>query len=268
MHAWEAIQKTVDYIEDHLGEEIEIETLAQIAALSPFYFQRLFLRLVKKPLREYIRLRRLAAASALLSGANQAADPLIRTKNMRILDVALETGFASHESFTRAFREAYGLTPEQFRAHPPPLNQFDKPDLLLGYTMVEEGVPLISEGLVLEYNRRTLAAPVRFLGFTGFAGAEVAPGAADDRFALWELPARDYIICGFEAENFEQLTTVAINKAVKYTGPWLERHGLSQELYSPEVYYDSSPAGSYMELWIPFIERAGPPRKITHRACL
>ena len=60
MHAWEQIQETIDFIEDHLTEEIEIEKLAGMAALSPFYFQRLFSRLVKKPVAEYIRLRRMA----------------------------------------------------------------------------------------------------------------------------------------------------------------------------------------------------------------
>ena len=42
MHAWESIQASVDYIEQHLNEDLKIETLANIASLSPFYFQRLF----------------------------------------------------------------------------------------------------------------------------------------------------------------------------------------------------------------------------------
>lgn len=301
MHAWEAIQKTLDYIEQHLDEEIDLGTLAQIANLSPFYFQRLFARLVKKPPREYIRLRQLAAACTLLAN-----------KGTRILDVALQCGFGSHQAFTRAFKNAYGITPEQYRATKPALNQFDKPDLLLNYVAIDEGVPLISEGIVLEYNRRTLEQPVTFAGFEGFvpiegqmplgeatgidvpgeiwakfhqekhllprlpggrelgvaymgnapegsftyfAGAEALPDAATTGFATWDLPAREYIVCGFEAENFMELTTAALNKAVKYSGSWLERHGLSMEVYSPEVYYDSSPAGSYMELWMPFIEK-------------
>lgn len=298
MHAWEAIQKSVDYIEDHLAEEMAMDALAETAALSPFYFQRLFSRLVQKPVREYIRLRRLAKASRLLPD-----------KQQRILDVALDSGFGSHEGFTRAFKEAYGETPEQYRQNPRALNQFDKPDLLLGYVMVDEGVPLISDGLVLEFNRRVLDAPLHFLGvsgyvpienqmplgkatgvdipgevwnrfhrekkdipripggrevgvaylgdapeghFTYYTGAEVAPDAKDERFTPWQLPAREYIMCGFEAEDFEQLTTVALNKAVTYSGTWLEKHGYSMEAYSPEIYYDSSPQGYYMELWMPY----------------
>lgn len=297
MHAWEAIQKTLDYIEAHIGEELGLEQLAQLAALSPFYYQRLFSRLVKKPVREYIKLRRLAHAGKMLAHSRQ-----------RILDIALEYGFGSHEAFTRAFKAAYGMTPEAYRAQPVMLNQFDKPDLLLGYTMVDEGVPLISDGLVLEFNRKTLAQPVHFLGvdgivpiegqlplgeatgvdlpgevwknfhsqkqllpriaggreigvawlgsapagsFTYFAGAEVAPAARDERFTAWQLPAGEYVICGFEAENFEQLVTVAINKATKYCGLWLHKHGLATRDYSPEMYYDSTPEATYMELWIP-----------------
>ena len=51
--------------------------------------------------------------------------------------------------------------------------------------------------------------------FTYFAGAQVSQGTKDARFVSWELPAREYIVCGFEAENFGQLVTVALNKAIK-----------------------------------------------------
>ena len=46
MYAWEAIEQSLTFIEEHLTEEIYTEELANIAGLSPFYFQRLFKRLV------------------------------------------------------------------------------------------------------------------------------------------------------------------------------------------------------------------------------
>ncbi|GAA0800091.1 helix-turn-helix domain-containing protein [Faecalicatena orotica] len=303
MYAWEAIQKTLDYIETNISEEFEIEWLANEAALSLFYYQRLFSRLVRKPVREYIKLRRLARACQSLE-----------SKKTRILDIALDCGFKNHETFTRAFKEAYGMTPESYREHPVMLNQFDKPDLLLHYVMIDEGVPLISDGLVLEFNRKTLEQPVLFMGVTGiipidgqiplgeatgvdmpgevwqrlhrekhgiprvkggreigvaylgdvpegyftyFAGSEVEQGAEASHFVKWELPAREYVVCGFEAENFEQLVTVAINKAVKYCRLWLEKHGLTMDEYSPEMYYNSLPDAVYMELWMPVSESTG-----------
>ncbi len=68
VHACESIQETLDYIEEHIEKEIGIETLAEIAAMSQFYYQRLSSRLVRKPVREYIRLRRLARACEILIG--------------------------------------------------------------------------------------------------------------------------------------------------------------------------------------------------------
>jgi AraC family transcriptional regulator len=98
MHAWESIQKTLDTIEKRIDEEVTINELANEAALSPFYFQRLFSRLVKKPVREYIKLRRLDRACVAL-----------RNTESRIIDIALDYGFGSHESFSRAFKEVYTI---------------------------------------------------------------------------------------------------------------------------------------------------------------
>ena len=134
MHAWEQIQESIEFIESHLGEELSIRDLAEKAALSPFYYQRLCRRLVKKPAAEYIRLRRMAKATeALLS------------KDRRILDIAVELGFSSHEHFSRTFKSTFGMTPEEYRSHPKTLNRMTKPELLLHYTLIDEGVPLITE---------------------------------------------------------------------------------------------------------------------------
>jgi|GEM_PF-44588 len=153
MHAWEAIQKSIDYIENNLAEEIKIETLSNVASLSPYYFQRLFGRLIKKPVNEYVKLRRMAKASEDL-----------KNKNKRIFDIALDYGFCDHANFTRAFKGTYGITPEEYRNHPVILNQFVKPDLLLNYVMVEEDIPLITEGMVVEVTRRNLDERRTFIG--------------------------------------------------------------------------------------------------------
>ncbi|VEU80586.1 AraC family transcriptional regulator [Haploplasma axanthum] len=157
MHAWEAIQKIVDYIEDNISDDIAIDELSELAGLSEFYFQRLFTRLVKKPVKEYIKLRRLAIASNEL-----------KNKENRIIDIALKYGFNSHETFTRTFKRNYKVTPEEYRNSDCGLNNFDKPNLLLNYVMVDEGVPLITDGLVLEYKREVLEKEILFLGVKGY----------------------------------------------------------------------------------------------------
>jgi len=156
IHAWESIQKAVDFIEENLANDIEIEALARNACLSAFYFQRLFSRLVKKPVREYIKLRRLACAVTMLENSFTP-----------ITDIAIECGFGGRETFSRAFKETYGISPSLYREAPVGVSFFDKPNLLLNYTMVDEGAPLITEGIVLEFHRKTLENPVHFMGVQG-----------------------------------------------------------------------------------------------------
>ncbi|MCL2810269.1 MAG: AraC family transcriptional regulator [Clostridia bacterium] len=298
MHAWEAIQKVVDYIEDNLAQRISPEELAKVAALSPFYFQRLFSRLVKRPVNEYIKMRRLARACDILED-----------KTKRILDIALEHGFNSHEHFTKTFKGAFGITPMEYRNHPVRLNQIIKPDLLLDYTLVDEDVPLITENIVLEISRKRIDAPELFIGlsgpvlvseqtplgettgidvpgllwdrfhkqkahikgiktggmelavstmgendgaFTYFAGASAMPGTtAYDDYVTWELAAAKYVVCSIEAESFEELTTSALGKSMKYLfGVWLPKHNISIQPFSAEKYISASPEVCKMELWV------------------
>jgi len=300
MHAWEAIQKTLNHIEEHLGEEIQIEELAEIAILSLFYYQRLFTRLVKTSVRDYIKLRRLAKSITML-----------RDKENRIIDIAMECGFGSHVTFSRAFKETYGITPSQYRDKPIGLQNFEKPDLLLGYIVVDEGVPLISDGFVLEMNRKFLEEPINFLGVIGyypfkygkmfgertgvdtvgeiwdrffkvlpniphisegrwigvsyhgdapdgyssyFVGSEVKKDEKTHGFTNWQLPIREYVVCGFESQNHEQMI-ICLGKAMKYTRFWLKKHNLIADGFFPEMYNKSTPDITYVELWIPIKKR-------------
>lgn len=71
MQAWEAIQRTVDYMEEHYEEELTIEQLSAIAHLSKFYYQRLFYRLTGYTVSEYLRSVRLKMAAGLLKAGNE-----------------------------------------------------------------------------------------------------------------------------------------------------------------------------------------------------
>jgi len=173
MHAWESIQKVLDYIEDNLAQSHSSEELSRIAALSPFYFQRLFTRLVKRPVNEYIKMRRLAKVCEILED-----------KSRRILDIAAEHGFNSHEHFTKTFKSAFGITPEEYRNNPVRLNQIAKPDLLLAYTMIDENVPLITDSIILEISRKTIDVPELYIGFS-------APVSISDQIPLGETTGID-----------------------------------------------------------------------------
>lgn len=301
MHAWEQIQQSIDFIEDHLNEEIDIESLAKIASLSPFYFQRLFRRLVKKPVAEYIKLRRMAKASEVLL-----------QKDKLILDIALDLGFSSHEHFTRTFKDTFGMTPQEYRKNPKTLNHMTKPELLLHYILIDEGVPLITDGIVLEVNRRVIAEPIYFAGakvnvplqymnglgtesgvdplaalwdnfhmqkqtvlglseeeeeigiaypgseegyFSYFVGGKTKQKEIPDGFMNWVLTSGEYIVCSFEAENFEALVIDALYKAQQYVyNIWLPNHKLQTEPFCAERYASHSPETTNMEIWLKLAE--------------
>lgn len=179
MLAWKAIQHVIDYIEENLTQELAIEELAGVAALSPFYFQRLFRRLVKTPVREYTRLRRLAKTCELL-----------RDTDRTVLDIAEEYHFSGHANFTRAFKKAFGITPDEMRHVRTMMNQYVKPNLLLNYVMVDEGVPLIADGIVLEIVRKRLEHPKHIIGIAEEIPISDIMGGQDSGIsatgAMWE----------------------------------------------------------------------------------
>src|SRR6202043_2719084 len=92
------------FIESHFATDITLEYIANIGGGSPFHMLRAFRAATGLSVMRYVRGRRLSEAARSLS--NGAPD---------ILAVALEAGYGSHEAFTRAFRDQFGLTPEQAR---------------------------------------------------------------------------------------------------------------------------------------------------------
>jgi AraC family transcriptional regulator len=101
----QAISRALWYIESHFGEPLTLDDVARVSGLSRFHLARTFAAMVGQPVLAYTRGRRLSEAARLL--ADGAPD---------ILQVALAVGYGSHEAFTRAFRDQFGLTPEEARA--------------------------------------------------------------------------------------------------------------------------------------------------------
>ena len=94
------------YIESHFADEISLEAIANMGQVSRFHMSRAFGLATGRPVMRYVRGRRLTeAARALSRGAPD------------ILSVALDAGYSSHEAFTRAFRDQFGVTPKAVRQH-------------------------------------------------------------------------------------------------------------------------------------------------------
>lgn len=109
------IQNAINYVEEHLTEEIDYDKVAKEAACSSFYFQRIFGILCGITLGDYIRNRRLTLAGNELSATDN-----------KVIDIALKYGYESPESFTRAFSRFHGITPSEARKDGSKLKSFSR----------------------------------------------------------------------------------------------------------------------------------------------
>ncbi|MDE6471028.1 MAG: AraC family transcriptional regulator [Eubacterium sp.] len=115
MNYIQGLQNAIDYIEEHLTEELEIEVVAAQSGLSTFYFQRIFNILCDFSIGEYIRNRRLTLAGNELSSTDA-----------RVIDIALKYGYDTPESFARAFSKFHGITPSQAKKNSSTLKSFSR----------------------------------------------------------------------------------------------------------------------------------------------
>ncbi len=114
MYGWiEGFQKSIEFMERHLTEELRIEEIAETAALSPFYYQRIFGALCGMTVGEYVRARRMTLAALELN-----------RKDVKVIDVAVKYGYDSPDSFAKAFQRFHGIMPSQAREPGAPLRSF------------------------------------------------------------------------------------------------------------------------------------------------
>lgn len=113
MEWMEAIQKAIEYMEQHITEDIKVEDVARQVNISPFYFQKGFSLLCGFTITEYIRNRRLSLAGNEIAATGE-----------KVIDVALKYGYDSPDSFTKAFTRFHGVTPSMVQKNSTMLKSF------------------------------------------------------------------------------------------------------------------------------------------------
>ncbi len=98
------VRRVLDYMADHISDQITLEELAHVACLSTFHFARVFALAVGVPPHRYLSRMRLENAMAALA-----------VGRLPLSEIALGACFSSQASFTRAFRRATGMTPGEYR---------------------------------------------------------------------------------------------------------------------------------------------------------
>lgn len=104
MDWFDMINKTTQYIEDHITEDMILEDIAKACHVSYYYFTKTFALITGYTLKEYIRNRRITLASYEVSNTDH-----------KLLDIAIRYGYGSNESFSRAFKKIHGINPSEAR---------------------------------------------------------------------------------------------------------------------------------------------------------
>jgi AraC family transcriptional regulator len=99
------INRSLDYIESHLADEIRLDDIASAAAFSPFHFHRIFSAMMGETPDDYLRRVRLESAANLL----------IKCPTLSVTEIAMRNGFSTPSHFSSSFRKHFSVPPTEWR---------------------------------------------------------------------------------------------------------------------------------------------------------
>ncbi len=214
----------LDFAEARVGENPSLLDMSRHVGYSPSYCSQQFHRVTGKTLRRYLAGRRLAVATLAL-----------RDTDARILDIALESGYASQEALTRAFMEAYGLTPYAYRKAPRPVRLPIKQNVLL-----PDNEHMWEEMAMQNTSLAEAAVRVEYIPAHQYIG--IWEPNADNYMDFWETHDCDEVL-GY----IESMQHVADPVVIGHTAGWYRKpdggRGYFYGLGVPEDYKGEVPKG-------------------------
>ncbi|MCL2697997.1 MAG: GyrI-like domain-containing protein [Oscillospiraceae bacterium] len=171
------LNAALSYIEENLAGELEYEKIAQAACSSPYHFQRMFSAITSVPLSEYIRRRKLTMAAMDLQRGGD-----------KIIDIALNYGYNSPDSFARAFKSLHGVTPSYAKTRGAKLKAYPR----IIFALSIKGV------IAMDY-RIVEKEAFKIVGVKEWVSAE-------DSQNLVSIPK---MWCNLSKEKFEQIVALA-----------------------------------------------------------
>jgi len=278
LNTFPKIKEALEYIDNNLDENMNLETIAKRFHFSPYYFHRMFFAIVGKNIAAHIRDRRLMLACVQLASSNRS-----------VLEIGLESGYGSAQSFSRAFKEAFGLPPVEYRrqACVPVVTTVDemimkftnrlKGGVYLNPNMIRCDVLMIA-GVSGKGDRtgdvwnafeklkkeKPLSNRISENGYeirlydgdgcTVHVGYAVSSEEVDPAFEIRKLPGAQYasfdvyVANGYDSENS------AMDEWLKTNTQGYTERLLGQAHYCVEYYderFNGDEAGSIVEIWIP-----------------
>ena len=278
MNNFTKIGEALKYIDGHLDEKINLESLSEKFYFSPYYFHRLFTAVVGKSLAAYIRDRRILFACRQLG-----------TTDNTVLEITLNCGFHSAQAFSRTFSDLQGISPSEYR------KQGYQPDIISADELVMRFTNRLRGGILLNPNiikrdrllvagtcgdgsktwdvwnafeklsaEKPLGNTLSGHGYevrmyegercTVYAGNVVSDRKVDSAYTLLELPPcryasfEVYVSNGYESENNAMDEWLASNEE-GYSEKLLNGKNYCVEYYDER--FSGEESGSIVEIWIP-----------------
>ena len=279
----ERLNQAINYMEEHLTEQVDYEELGRIAGCSSYHFQRMFSYMAGMPLSEYIRKRKMSLAAVDLQGGK-----------IKIIDAAEKYGYRSPTAFNRAFQSIHGIAPSAIKTEGVSVKSFPPITFKLTVKGVEEmeyrietkdafrivgvSVPLEKE---IEKNFAVIPSKWQEISMngtlqklTGMMNAEPM-GVLGVSTCNEEEPWRYYIAVSSskDREEWEEYTVPAATWAIfsgsgtnqsiqeleqRIVTEWLPTSGYEYgSAPDIEVYLNPDPANAQYEVWIPVVKKQG-----------
>ena len=269
--------ESIEYMEQHLANEIDYGELGKIACCSTYHYQRMFTYMAGIPLSEYIRRRKMSLAAVDL-----------QQSNAKIIDIAEKYGYRSPTAFNRAFQSVHGIAPSAVKNEGVSIKSFPPIRFQLTIKGAEEMeyrietkeafriigvaaplskeleknftiVPQMWQTASMDGTFQKLAAlmdtPLKgLLGVSACGDAEewkyfiaVASNQTETDFESYEIPASTWAIFSGEGTNqsIQQLEQRIVTEWLPTSG---YEYGNAPDI---EVYLSPDPNNAKYEVWIP-----------------
>ncbi len=277
----EKLNQSMNYIEEHLADNIDYEQLGRVACCSSYHFQRMFTYMAGITLAEYIRRRRMSLAAVDLQGGNE-----------KIVDIAEKYGYHSPTAFNRAFQSFHGIAPSCVKNEGVSLKSFspivfniavkgaseinyriEKKDTfrIVGvsrslYQEIEQNFTVVpdmwqnavTDGTIQRLAELMNASPMGLLGVSICNDAEqwkyfiaVSSTRATEEFEEYTIPSSTWAIFSGTGTNqsVQELERRIITE-------WLPGSGYEYaDAPDIEVYLNPDPQNAQYEVWIPVVKR-------------
>jgi AraC family transcriptional regulator len=230
------LDRVIDYIYDHLDEDIDLQHLADIACLSPYHWHRVYRGIKGESIKQTVKRLRL----------HRAAGQLMNT-SMPITEIAARSGYSAVSAFTRAFAEVYQMPPAKYRERGiAQTNQHvtngenDMYDVRIIEVPIRVLVGLFHEGSYHEIGKafERLAIYAAQHGIDGsnsrmngiyFDDPDIVPTNQLNSFAGWVEPSPTEVEPPFERVEFNGGRFAVLS----FTGPYSELNRAYRWFYGP-----------------------------------